>query len=232
MNQVTKLVIAATIVICGGAWYLWQDKPNQAAILAIVPKVDNQSAVKIVAFGDSLTAGYGLPQSESYPAQLEVVLKANKYSVSVINAGVSGETSRGNLERAAFIRSQNPDIVLLGIGGNDALRLLPVAETRKNLTETISILQAGENPPVIIVLAMQAPLNVGLSYKKEFDSLYESIATETGSILVPFITTEVFLNSANKLSDGIHLNKDGYAKVIELYLLPVLIEILDTLLER
>jgi acyl-CoA thioesterase I len=232
MNQVTKIALVIGSITLIAAVFFLREKPNAAVIATIPPKVDSQSSVKIIAFGDSLTAGYGLPQNESYPAQLESALKEKKYSAKVINAGVSGETSRGNLERAAFVRAQNPDIVLLGIGGNDALRLLPVAETRKNIEETISILKSGDNPPVVILLAMQAPLNVGLSYKREFDELYEIVSTETGSILAPFITTEVFLNSAYKLSDGIHLNKDGYAKVVELYMLPVLTEILDKMLGR
>ncbi len=183
--------------------------------------------VEIIAFGDSLTAGYGLPASEGYPAQLEVELRNRGYQVKVINSGVSGETTRGNLERASFIRSQNPDIVLLGIGGNDALRLLPVEETEKNIEETIRILKSGENPPVVLLLRMQAPINVGLGYKQKFDSLYEEIADRQEVILLPFLTAEVFLNPDNKLSDGIHLNKIGYKQVVDLYLADTVSEVIE-----
>jgi acyl-CoA thioesterase-1 len=187
------------------------------------------TAFTIIAFGDSLTAGYGLPLSESYPAQLEVALRKSDYSVSVINAGVSGETSRGNLERAPFIRAQNPDIVLIGIGGNDALRFLPIDETRANMKKTIEILSAGENPPRIILLSMQAPLNAGSEYKKEFDTLYPELARIYTLPLMPFITEAVFLNEEYKLQDGIHLNREGYAKVIDDYILNVVENILTQL---
>lgn len=179
-----------------------------------------KSVIQIIAFGDSLTAGYNLPQEEAYPAQLEKVLRDKGYDVSVINSGVSGETTRGNLERAPFIRSQNSDIVILGIGGNDALRFLPVDDTRQNIISTIDILRSGTNPPEVFLLQMQAPLNVGLTYKQEFDSLYQEIARKKDLVLIPFITDEIFLNPENKLSDGIHYNQQGYQKVVEKYLLP------------
>jgi acyl-CoA thioesterase I len=176
----------------------------------------------IVAFGDSLTAGYGLPLGESYPAQLESLLRAEGYRVRVINAGVSGETTRGNRERAAFIRAQNPDVVLLGIGGNDALRFLPLEETRANMESTIDTLQAGERPPVIILLRMQAPENAGSDYKVSFDALTDELARTHELTVAPFITEEVFLNETYKLDDGIHLNEAGYGRVVREYLMPVI----------
>ncbi len=213
INLPTVLVVAA-LLIAGGFWLFGGDDAPKVEPRAITAA----SGVKIIAFGDSLTAGYGLPASEGYPALLEADLKQRGHLVSVINSGVSGETTRGNLERAQFIRNQNPDIVILGIGGNDALRLLPVEETRSNIEKTITILKSGENPPVVVLLGMQAPINVGLGYKRTFDALYEELAEEKELLLVPFITAEVFLDNANKLSDGIHYNKQGYQKIIELYL--------------
>ena len=180
---------------------------------------DETSETRIIAFGDSLTAGYGLPLSESYPAQLELRLREAGYSARVINAGVSGETTRGNLERAQFIRNQNPDIVLLGIGGNDALRYLPIEETEKNMRDTITILQSGESPPEVVLLRMQAPITSGLGYKKTFDALYETLSDEYNLILIPFYTKEVFLNPDYKLDDGIHFNGAGYAFIIDEYML-------------
>lgn len=180
--------------------------------------IKSEVGVKIIAFGDSLTAGYGLPVDEAYPAQLEKSLKDKGLAVTVINSGVSGETTKGNLERAEFIRKQNPDLVLLGIGGNDALRALPVEETKKNISETIDILKGGVNPPEVILLKMQAPINAGLAYKKDFDSIYGDLAKEKKILLLPFITTEVFLSRGYKLSDGLHYNKAGYGQIVDLYL--------------
>ena len=227
MKKTTNhLVLLSVIVfiIAGAVMYFGDDSKTDGIEKR---EVDIVEGVKIIAFGDSLTAGYGLPASESYPAQLEVELEKRGYKVNVINSGVSGETTRGNLERASFIRNQNPDIILLGIGGNDALRLLPVEETEKNIEETIKILKGGDNPPVVILLRMQAPINVGLGYKQTFDSLYEEIADRQEVILLPFLTAEVFLNANNKLSDGIHLNKTGYKQVVDLYLADTLSEIVD-----
>lgn len=225
-----KWILTIGILIIG--IFAWKFLPNETA--NTIPSKNsttqiNESNIKIIAFGDSLTAGYGLSQSESFPAQLEAALIAKGHNVSVINAGVSGETTRGNLERASFIASQNPDIVLLGIGGNDALRALPLSEIKKNMSETIAILQDNEKVPVILLLQMQAPLNAGLSYKNEFDRIYTDIAKENSLILVPFITADIFLDRNNKLSDGIHYNQLGYSKVVEQYVLPATEKVLDNL---
>ena len=228
MEKIIKIIIG--LLILGGVGYFLLSKDsNEQALENVKPKEAVAGDIKIIAFGDSLTAGYGLPVSEAYPAQLEAALKAKGRNVTIVNAGVSGETTRGNLERAKFIHGQNPDIVLLGIGGNDALRALPIADTVKNIRETVSILKGGENPPVVMLLSMQSPLNAGLAYKKEFDAMYQTVASEFDLILVPFITAEVFLNRDYKLPDGIHLNKTGYGKVVELYLLEPVSEVVEKL---
>lgn len=224
INLQILLGLGAVIAV---AFWLFSDDNSAAKVeprAVIAP-----TGLQIIAFGDSLTAGYGLPASESYPSQLGAELKKRGYNVNVINSGVSGETTRGNLERATFIRNQNPDIVILGIGGNDALRLLPVEETKSNMKKTIEILQGGENPPVVVLLQMQAPINVGLGYKQTFDGLYEELADEYKLELIPFITAEVFLKSENKISDGIHYNKQGYQTVIELYLIEPLSGIIEAM---
>lgn len=178
----------------------------------------------IVAFGDSLTAGYGLPLAESYPAQLEEKLKQQGFSVKVINAGVSGETSKGNTERASFIKSQNPDMVILGIGGNDALRGLPVSEMKRNMENTIQLLQRGEKKPKILLLQMQAPLNLGFQYKQEFDAVYTTLASVYGLPLVPFLVSDVFLDTERMLPDQIHPNKEGYKALIDTYLFATVVK--------
>ena len=224
--NIKTILIGVTVL---GVVLFWLFGGSDTAAPVAPRAIVSAEGVKIIAFGDSLTAGYGLPASEGYPAQLDAALESLGYSVNVINSGVSGETTRGNLERAQFIRNQNPDIVLLGIGGNDALRLLPVEETRSNMEETIEILKSGTNPPVVVLLQMQAPLNVGLGYKQTFDGLYEELAAKYQLELVPFITAEVFLKAENKLSDGIHYNKQGYSQVINLYMLEPLSAIIEAM---
>ncbi len=224
--NITTITFALLLSALAG-WFLLVGEPDRE-----VPKINEVSTdpkVKIVAFGDSLTAGYGLPASDSYPAQLETLLRSEGYDVSVINSGVSGETTRGNLERVGFILSQNPDIVILGIGGNDALRSLPLQDTRSNLEETITTLKGANSKLVILLLKMQAPLNSGLGYKREFDGLYEELANKHDLVLVPFLTTEIFFDSKNKLSDGIHYNQRGYGVVVEKYIAPATREVLESL---
>lgn len=200
------------LLVIGVVGYLFLKQDQKE----ISPRLQSTNATyTIVAFGDSLTAGYGLPLYESYPYQLEERLKNEGFDVKVINAGVSGETSKGNAERAAFIRDQNPDMVIWGIGGNDALRALPVSEMKANMERTIQILQSAERAPKILVLEMQSPLNAGFAYKKEFDAVYTDIAKKYDLPLVPFLIASVFLDGDLMLQDRIHPNKDGYAKLIE-----------------
>jgi acyl-CoA thioesterase I len=231
MNKEKITITIIILCLASLALFFFSNKSNNDIYTSeIVPKTTPDSLVKIIAFGDSLTAGYGLNLSEAYPAQLESYLQKKGHEVTVINSGVSGETSRGNLERADFIASQKPDVVILGIGGNDAMRLLPLDEVRKNIEETLVILKKGSTPPpFIILLKMQAPLTAGLGYKREFDAMYEEIAAEKGLILVPFLTADLFLDSTNKLPDGIHYNQEGYRKAVEMYIAPALTEVLDKL---
>lgn len=232
MGKTINIGIVAVVAVVGSYFIFANSSDSDKA--AIEPETTEESSVqsdqrevKIIAFGDSLTAGYDLPQSESYPAQLEAKLKANDLLVEVVNAGVNGETTRGNLERAEFIRAQNSDIVILGIGGNDILRQLPLEETKKNMDQTIEILRSGEDPPEVMLLQMQVPLNSGLQYKLDFDSVYEDLADKHDLILVPFITLEVFSDQNNKLSDGVHLNEQGYEAIIDLYLYEPIKELVE-----
>ncbi len=225
MKQIYKILFVTAIVGLGLVlWAIFSERQTSQNEPKPAPKTQNAKEIKILAFGDSLTAGYNLPSGESYPSQLEVKLSEAGFSVQVINSGVSGETTRGNLERAEFIRSQNPDIVLLGIGGNDALRSLPVAETKSNMDKTIRILQGKANPPVVLLLQMQSPLNSGFSYKQVFDAIYPNLANTYKLELVPFLTEEIFLDSTNLLPDGIHLNKKGYGQVVEQHILQAVIQ--------
>lgn len=226
MNQTYKIVIAISVILAAAFFYIIFNRTDSVPLSNVPVQEQPQSSKVVIAFGDSLTAGYNLPAQESYPAQLESRLREAGVSVRVINSGVSGETTRGNLERAQFIRDQKSDVVIIGIGGNDALRSLPVAETKSNIERTIQILQSGEKPPRVVLLQMQAPLNAGVLYKKAFDQIYVDIKNTYGIELVPFVTQEIFFDSNNVLSDGIHLNKKGYGEVVERYILPAVMKIL------
>lgn len=229
-----RLLQVGWVVFLMGMGGLWWFVFSGEEVVPPLPKAVSDDSIQadvltIIAFGDSLTAGYGVSQVDSYPYQLEVALRNQGYNVRVVNAGVSGETTRGNLERANFIRSQNPDMVILGIGGNDSLRSLPIEETEKNIRATIEILQSGMVPPRILLLHMRSPLNSGLAYKRRFDALYETIAREKNITLVPFLTADIFLVPDNKLDDGIHYNRIGYQQVVDRYLLPSIKNLLDAI---
>lgn len=211
--KIILIILISVFLILALAWYLFL-RDDKTKNIELATNTDG-SKYTIVAFGDSLTAGYGLPLYESYPAQLEERLKAEGLDVRVVNAGVSGETTKGNNERAAFIRDQKPNMIIWGIGGNDALRALPVSEMKSNMESTIEILQSGENKPKILMLEMQSPLNAGFKYKNEFDAVYEDLSKKYDLPLIPFLVASVFLNSDLMLQDRIHPNKDGYAKLIE-----------------
>ncbi|HMO79096.1 MAG TPA: arylesterase [Candidatus Paceibacterota bacterium] len=225
INQKYIIIAIIILVVFLLALYFKTDKNLEKID---IKNINKSYEYKIIAFGDSLTAGFGLPLNESYPFQLKIRLQEiGLDNVDVINSGISGETSRGNLERAQFIRNQNPDIVILGIGGNDALRRLSIEEMENNINQTISILKSGSKPPRIILLQMQAPINYGLNYKKEFDAVYTNLAKKHNVKIVPFLVSEVFRDQNLLLADGIHPNKSGYEKLVNDFLLKPVIEELN-----
>lgn len=221
-----KIIISSILIVCAGAlvWYFLSmpktTVPSTQTVQNPVP--ESPTTIKIVAFGDSLTAGFGLPLNESYPAQLEQRLRERGYDVTVINSGVSGETTAGNTNRANFIRAQNPDIVILGTGGNDALRFLPVEQAYLNIQSTLTTLLSGDTPPQVLLLSIQAPSNAGAQYKESFDALYPRLSSEFSISLVPFIVPEVALNPQRLQSDGIHPTKEGYEILVNTYILPAM----------
>lgn len=167
----------------------------------------------IVAVGDSLTAGYGVPETDAYPARLERRLNEEGYKWRVVNAGISGETSTGTLARIDWILKLQPDIVILETGANDGMRGQDPELARKNIDRIVSALQAKN---VVVVLAgMQMLTNMGSSYTDKFLAVYPRVAKERKLILVPFFLDKVAGEENLNLSDGIHPNPQGYAIVTE-----------------
>lgn len=167
----------------------------------------------IVAVGDSLTAGYGVPETDAYPARLERRLNEVGYKWRVVNAGISGETSTGALARIDWILKLQPDIVILETGANDGMRGQNPELTRKNIDRIVSALQAKN---VVVVLAgMQMLTNMGSPYRDKFVAVYPRVAKERKLILVPFFLDKVAGEENLNLSDGIHPNPQGYAIVTE-----------------
>ncbi|MDF0645668.1 MAG: arylesterase [Nitrospira sp.] len=167
---------------------------------------------RLVAFGNSLTAGSGVAAEDAYPAQLQHRLDEAGFRYRVINAGVSGETTAGGLRRVRWILNSKPTLVILELGANDGLRGLSLAETRHNLELIIEQLQQAS---VTVVLAgMKLPPNYGQDYTRGFEEIYPALARRYHLTLIPFfldgIAGETDLNQA----DGIHPTAEGYRIIV------------------
>lgn len=173
----------------------------------------------LVAFGDSLTQGYGLPDGEGFVPQLQAWLTANGADVTVMNAGVSGDTSAGGLSRIEWTLTPDVDAIIVTLGGNDLLRGIDPGETRANLDGILAETET-RNLPTLLV-PMVAPGNFGADYKTAFDALYPDLAASRGATLAPPFFAPLTNGSQDPASmrpwmqpDGIHPNKDGVAKVV------------------
>ena len=175
----------------------------------------NASAIeKVVLFGDSLMAGYGLPKEHHLSLVLENNLKQDGFDIQVINGSVSGSTSSGGLNRAEWSLSEpGIDLIILGMGANDMLRGIQPDETKKNLEQIIEIAKKKE---IEIVLAgMMAPTTHGIKYKKDFDDIYPKLSKKYNLQFIPFLLEGVALNPSLNQQDGIHPNKQGTIKISE-----------------
>jgi acyl-CoA thioesterase-1 len=168
-------------------------------------------ATKILFFGDSLTAGFGLPTPTlAFPNQMEIELNKTPKQVKVINSGLSGETSAGGLSRIDWVLRQPIDVFVLELGANDGLRGLPLDQTKKNLQTIIDKVKA-KYPNVKIVLAgMMVPPNMGPAYSDQFKKVYPDLAEKNKCHLIPFLLEGVGGNEKLNQSDGIHPNEEGH----------------------
>ena len=180
--------------------------------------------LRILALGDSLTAGYGLPAEDSFPAQLERALRERGYAVEVLNAGVSGDTTTGGLARLDWALAEEPDAVILALGANDGLRAIDPALTRDNLDRILTRL--GERGLPVLLLGMLAPPNLGRAYEQEFNSLYPELAEKHGVLFYPFFLEGVATRPELNQDDGIHPNAEGVAEIVE-RLLPEVEQLID-----
>jgi acyl-CoA thioesterase I len=169
--------------------------------------------VNIVAFGDSLTAGYGLPANEAFPAQLQRALDAKGLAVNVVNAGVSGDTATGGLSRLDWSVPDGTDAVILELGANDALRGFDPGATRNALDTMLRRLK--ERKISVLLCGMVAPPNLGAEYGRAFNSIYPELAAQTGAILYPFFLTGVAADPKLNQRDGLHPTAAGVAVIVD-----------------
>jgi acyl-CoA thioesterase-1 len=193
--------------------------------LSVATTPTSDARPRIVAFGDSLTAGLGVSADESYPAQLQHRLDQLKYRYRVINAGVSGDTTAGGVRRVPWVLNSKPHLVILELGGNDGLRGLSLEQTKRNLSEIIQRLQQAG---VTVVLAgMKLPPNYGQEYAAGFEAIYPALAEQYHLTLIPFFLEGVAASSTLNQADGIHPTKEGYRLIVE-----QILKILSPLLEQ
>lgn len=170
---------------------------------------------RIIAFGDSLFAGYGLDLRDSYPEKLENALRAKGMNVDVINAGVSGDTTAAGLNRLEFtLAAQDvaPDLFILELGGNDLLRGISPEQTKINLAKMLAILKAQGVP--VLLMGMRAPPNYGPEFQAQFDAIYRDLAAEHGADLIPFWLEDIYREPELFQSDRIHPTADGIERLV------------------
>ena len=189
-----------------------------AAMVLIVAALPPQPAgaqqpLRIVFVGDSLTAGLGVGPGEGYVERLQAMLGKEGLPVEAVNAGVSGDTTAGGLSRLDWSVPDGTDGVVLALGGNDALRGIPVAETRANLAAAIESLQA-RNIPVLLA-GILSPPNMGSEYEQAFNAIHGELAQQYGTAFYPFLLDGVAAEAALNQADGMHPNADGMAVIAE-----------------
>lgn len=182
------------------------------ALLLVLAAPARADPLTIVALGDSLTAGFGLDPGKGFPAQLQAALKAEGLDVTVLDAGVSGDTTSGGLARLDWSIGPEADAVILELGANDALRGLDPATTRKNLEDILARLRA-RNLPVLLA-GMLAPPNLGEEYGAAFKKVFDDLG-ETDVIFYPFFLEGVAADPALNQPDGLHPTAEGIAIIVK-----------------
>lgn len=189
-------IIGGTLLLALLVWLIWPSRYSNVANL-------DSRGTGIVAFGDSLTAGYGAGEREDYPSEL-----SRRAGVAVTNAGVSGDTTEAALARLdRDVLTQNPRIVIVGLGGNDFLRGVPIASTEANLRQIVRRIQ--EAGAMVVLLGFRFP-----SLSADYEGMYERVASEEGALLIPDLLDDILSDPSLK-SDEIHPNGRGYALIAE-----------------
>lgn len=204
VQSVATFFVAAMLLFIGSSAMANAQTSNSSPTTA--------KAVKLVAFGDSLSAGYNLPGSAAFPAVLEQALRQKGVAVEIVNAGVSGDTTQGGLERLDWSVPDGTDGVILELGANDALRGVDPAQTRQSLEAMIARLKA-RNIPVLLA-GMYAPRNLGEDYAKRFDAIYRELAEKHGLVLYPFFLEGIAGDRALNQADGLHPTAEGVSVIV------------------
>ncbi len=207
--RVLVTLLTSLLLACGAP----SQPPAAAERPAAGPVAPRVDAPVLLAFGDSLTAGLGLAQSQAWPTLLQARLDAEGYRYRVVNAGVSGDTSAGGLARLDWQLAQKPVIVVLELGANDGLRGLPVAHTKENLAQIITRCKAAGAQ--VVLAGMQVPPNMGADYSAAFRQMFPDLAAAHSVPLIPFVLEGVAGDVKLNQADGIHPTAEGQAILAE-----------------
>ncbi len=193
-------------------------KALRGAIILVVAAFTAQASpalarpMTIVAFGDSLVAGLGLPQEQAFPARLEAALRERGHDVTILNAGVSGDTSAAGLARLDWSVPDGIDGVIVELGANDMLRGIDPQQTRQNIDAILSRLKERDIP--VLLAGMRASPNLGAEYASRFDSIFPDLAARHDAALYPFFLEGVAAQSSLNQPDGMHPNPQGVDTIV------------------
>ena len=213
LSLVTMFLLFFSKVLLGCGGDKGNDKSTESQMTT--EKDSNENMVEttktILCFGDSITAGYGLDDSsDAYPAILQQKIDSLNLNYTVINSGLSGETSSGGRSRIDWVLRQNVDVFLLELGANDGLRGIPLTETRSNLQSIIETVKEKYSDAEIILAGMELPPNMGQDYTSEFRSVFADLAKENDVTFIPFILKDVGGIKELNQQDGIHPTVEGH----------------------
>jgi len=218
-RSVASLLLPAMLVVgCNRQDAATAPVPDNAANASTVTEVVRPRGTErvVLAFGDSLYAGYGLDRGQSLPDAVQARLRRAGVNATIINAGVSGDTTAAGRQRLAFVldqMKQKPELVMLGLGGNDVLRQISPAETRANLTAMVEELH--RRKLTVLLTGMRAPPNLGAEYVGSFNAIWPDLAKRYDEKLYPFILDGVIGNPALMQGDRVHPNVQGVARIAD-----------------
>lgn len=218
MNKIFKALILSMLIFSAC-------KDKQSDTKVVVEQTENktndtkesteQSSKKILCFGNSLTAGYGLDEQFAWPTLLQQRIDSLNFDYQVINAGLSGETTSGGLKRIDWVLREPIDIFILELGANDMLRGLDISSTVENLRSIISRVKTKYPDAQVVVAGMLSPPNMGPDYEKKFNTMYKDLSDEFNTTLIPFFLDKVAGIEKLNLPDGKHPNQEGQKIVLE-----------------
>jgi acyl-CoA thioesterase I len=184
-------------------------------LLGLTTTAQDQTPTQIICLGDSLTAGYGVNETQAWPHLLQLKLTEAKINAKIINAGTSGNTSAGGLRKLPWLFKKSVDVLILALGANDGLRGIDTKSTHSNLKKIILAAQKKQPNIKIILAGMKVPPNMGQKFSSDFEAIFTQLTKEHNCTLIPFLLENVAGEQKLNLSDGIHPNPAGHKIISE-----------------